>query len=123
MTDVEQFPILFERLKTFLIPVAENARVSADLPGVFMLETQFSEKFGREISIGGVKIQKNYVSFYLMPVYIYPDLLGGISEGLKKRMQGKSCFNFTQLDENLLYELSQLTEKGLQRYRDEGLLK
>ena len=123
MTDAAQFPILFERLKSFLSPVAENARVSADLPGVFMLETPFTEKFGREISIGGVKIQKNYVSFYLMPVYIYPELLEGISLGLQKRMQGKSCFNFKQVDETLLDELRQLTERGLQRYRDEGLLK
>ncbi len=53
---------------------------------------------------GAAVIKKNYVSFHLMPVYVHPDLLEGISDGLRKRMQGKSCFNFKALDEDTLAE-------------------
>ena len=122
MLDQSGFPEIFNRLKSLLTPYAEASIVSADLPDVYMLDAPFSERFGREVSIGGVKIRKNYVSYYLMPVYIYPDLLNDISPELKRRMQGKSCFNFTRFDENLFAELKQLTERGLRRYRDVGLL-
>jgi hypothetical protein len=48
------------------------------------------------------------VSYYLMPVYVDPCLLDGISENLKRRMQGKSCFNFTETDQPLFKELTRL---------------
>jgi len=52
-----------------------------------------------------------------MLVYIFPDLLAGISDRLRKRMQGKSCFNFTTLDDATIAELSQLTATGFERFR------
>ncbi len=39
-----------------------------------------------------------------------------ISPQLKKRMQGKSCFNFTQIDPALLDELARLTERGFKAF-------
>ena len=36
----------------------------------------------------------------------------------KKRMQGKSCFNFTTVDEVLFAELSQLTAAGFKRFKE-----
>jgi len=57
-----------------------------------------------------------------MPVYAFPDLLDGISPELKKRMQGKSCFNFTHVDEKLFKELEVLTEQGYERFKREGLI-
>ena len=60
---------------------------------------------GREVWFGAVGERKNYVSYHLMPVYAFPELLKKVSpelEGRKKRMQGKSCFNFNaiEVDEN-----------------------
>lgn len=43
-----------------------------------------------------------------------------ISPDLKKRMQGKSCFNFASPDEALFNELAALTEAGFQDYRKKG---
>jgi hypothetical protein len=51
-------------------------------------------------------------AFHLFPVYVFPDLLTGISPELKKRMHGKSCFNFTKVDEALFAELARLTAAG-----------
>lgn len=59
----------------------------------------------------------NFVSFYLMPVYMYPELLENISPGLRKHMQGKSCFNFTSVEPELFAELEQLARRGVERYR------
>jgi hypothetical protein len=71
---------------------------------------------------GSVKAQKNYVSFYLMPVYVFPDLLDNASPELKKRMQGKSCFNFKAANPALFSEIADLTKNGFERYQEEGLL-
>lgn len=116
------FPILFERLKAILSAYAPSLRVSDDLPGKYYLETGYSEKWKRPLFFGSTIVQKNYVSFYLMPVYMYPDLLVEVSPALKKRMQGKSCFNFKQVDEALLAELEALTQRGFARFEQEGLI-
>jgi len=54
------------------------------------LNAGYSEKYKQDIFFGGVQIKKNYLGFYLMPVYVNPKLLDGISTELKKSMQGKS---------------------------------
>jgi hypothetical protein len=36
---------------------------------------------------------------------MFPDLLKGISPELRKRMQGKTCWNFTKAEESLFAEL------------------
>jgi hypothetical protein len=74
------------------------------------------------VFFGAAQIKKNYVSYYLMPVYMFPDLLADLSPRLRKRMQGKSCFNFTTVEGGLLGELVQLTQQGAERFRQEGLL-
>lgn len=71
---------------------------------------------------GATRVMKNCVSYYLMPVYVFPALLKGISPGLKKRMQSKSCFNFNFVDEEVFSELARLTEKGFEKFREEKLM-
>jgi hypothetical protein len=68
--------------------------------------------------VAGTRIGKNYVSYYFMPVYGMPELLDGLSPELRRRMQGKACFNFTRVDETLLAELAVLTADGIARFRD-----
>jgi hypothetical protein len=48
---------------------------------------------------------------------MHPDLLDGISPALKKRMQGKSCFNFKSIEPALFDELSMLTQRSLVRIK------
>jgi hypothetical protein len=37
-------------------------------------------------------------------------------------MQGKSCFNFTRLDDALLTELGALTAAGFARFQEDGTI-
>jgi hypothetical protein len=60
----------------------------------------------------GMRTGKRYVSFYLMPVYARPELLDDLSPALRKRMQGKSCFNFATVDEPLMSELESLVQRS-----------
>ena len=79
--------------------------------------------WGREVWFGGVRTGKSCVSYHLMAVYAFPDLLDGLSPGLKRLMQGKSCFNFKEVDKKLFDELAGLTERSYRRFRKEKLIK
>ena len=65
---------------------------------------------------GAVRAGKAYVSYHLMPVYSSTVLAARISPALKKRMQGKSCFNFTKPDEALFADLAELTRAGAELF-------
>jgi hypothetical protein len=72
--------------------------------------------------IAWVEIGKGYVSFHLMPVYGCPKLLDDLSEKLRARMQGKSCFNFKVVDEALFEELERLTVRGFAAFAKAGFM-
>jgi hypothetical protein len=74
----------------------------------------------KPLFFASARVAKQYVSFHLMPVYVWPELLEGTSEQLRKRMQGKSCFNFKKPEPELFEELASLTRRGFERYRDTG---
>lgn len=114
-----EFPIVFESLKTILRPYAKELTVKTDKPDLYYLDAAYSEKWKKELFFASAQIKKNYVSFYLMPVYMFPDLLKNISPDLKKHMQGKSCFNFKKIEKSLFDELSQLTRQGFERMMKE----
>ena len=114
------FPIVFEELKSILKPYSENLTVKADTAETYYLDGPYSEKWKKELFFGSTQIKKNYVSFYLMPVYMYPELLEDVSPELKKRMQGKSCFNFKRVEPELFRELAELTRKGAERFKEEN---
>ncbi len=114
------FPTVFEELKNILKPYSRNLIVKADTPDTYYLDGPYSEKWKKEVFFGSAQIKKNYVSFYLMPVYMYPELLNDISPALKKRMQGKSCFNFKKVEPDLFKELETLTLRGVEKFKKEN---
>jgi hypothetical protein len=114
------FPIVFEQLKSILQPYAKNLTVKTDTPDTYYLDGPYSQKWKKELFFGSAQIKKNYVSFYLMPVYMYPELLTDISPELRKRMQGKSCFNFKKVEPGLFEELKDLTRKGVEKFKQEN---
>jgi hypothetical protein len=116
------FPVLFERLKGLLLPYAPRLAVKADAPDNFYLDSASLGPNGKPLFFGAAQIRKNYVSFHLMPVYIHPPLLEGISPALRRHMQGKSCFNFKQADEALLEELAQLTARSFAWMDSQGMI-
>ena len=118
----EDFQATFSTLKNLLRKYEKNLKVLSDQNDAYNLNAGFSNKFNKDIYFGGVQVKKNYVSFYLFPVYMNPELLVGISPELKKRMQGKSCFNFKVIDKDLLAELSKLTKKGFEYYKKEKMI-
>ena len=112
----------FNSIKSILKIYEKSLRVIADSNDNYCLNAGYDEKRKADIYFGGVQIKKNYVSFHLMPVYVNPNLLQNLSPELKKRMQGKSCFNFIVIEKKLITELSMLTKNGFELYKMNGML-
>ena len=74
------------------------------------------------IPVAWVKIGKGYVSYHLMGVSVDATLCDAMSPELKARMQGKTCFNFKTVDEELFAELDQLTGKSIAAFRKAGFI-
>jgi hypothetical protein len=110
------FEAVHARLREILMRHRGDLVVTKDGPGGVTLEVPGLE--GKPWGyVAGTRVGTSYVSFYLMPVYASPELGASISPGLAKRRQGKSCFNFTKVDEALLAELDSLTARGIPGFR------
>ncbi len=116
MTKQTDFTTTFSKLKALLQPYESKLIVVADTEDHYALETPHVMKNKHRVYFAGVKIGKAYVSYHLMPVYALEEVRDEISPELKKRMQGKSCFNFSEPNEKLFKELARLTKVGFKRF-------
>ena len=113
-------PEIFAALKSVLTPFADRLTVTVDtatsyglgMPG-YRYRDQPSTPFAQ------VKDGKSYVSFHLFPVYVMPDFVAGMPERLRRRMQGRSCFNFKTLEPELARDLQNLVAQAEPRFRAE----
>lgn len=117
------FPAVFAGLRAIVEPYAPEMEVNADTDVEYGLQTRWRRaKDGYPGHFAMVKVGKRYVSYHLMPVYGFPELQDDMSDALRSRMQGKSCFNFTAVDEALFTELATLTRRGYDAFAANGLL-
>ena len=117
-----QFRAVFGAIRGMLETLAPQLSVMIDKPGHYYLNTVSPSWRGKPLYFASVQIKKNYVSYHLFPVYMNPELLKSVSPALKKRMQGKACFNFAEPDMMLFTELAVLTTAGFREYDRKGLL-
>lgn len=120
MANQNDFPAVFACLKNIFAPFAPALSIKTDEPNNYVLISPKLDDKNKEIYFAALQIKKNYVSFHFMPVYTNPELLEHISPALKKRMQGKSCFNFVKIDDGQLTELADLTAQGFDLYKQKG---
>ncbi len=113
----------FDTLRATLEKHAAGLIVKADTPTFYSVDAGYSEKWKKQVWFGGVRLGKSYVSYHLIPVYACPELLARISPDLKKRMQGKSCFNFKSVSAAQARELSKLTGQCVRRFKKVGQFK
>jgi hypothetical protein len=114
------FAALRRVLETF---VGKDVKPQAAKPGDYHLEIPSILHRKKPIYFAGLRMGKNYVSFHLLSLYYNPDLIKSMSPALKKRMQGKACFNFTQVDPECFAELKRLAEAGLKKFKSEEFRK
>lgn len=119
MAKSESFDATFEALRGILERHAKRLTVVIDSPAEYQVASStLKDRTGRPLFLAAVQKKKSYVSYHLIPVYAKPALLKSMSPELRKRMQGKACFNFTTIDSSQLKELSALTKEGLAAMKD-----
>jgi hypothetical protein len=116
-----EFTAVFAALKPVMAKYAKHLSVKTDTPVEYTLVTKHASPFpqhkGQPMWFGSVRLGKAYVSLHLMPLYMNPGLTKTISPALKKRMQGKTCFNFkTDPAPESIAELDRLSEAALRQW-------
>jgi hypothetical protein len=115
----QDLDLAFQGLRKILKAYDKKLRIAKDGPGDYLSESKAIRYQGRPVMFAGIT-SKSYVALHLFPVYMFPDLLKGISPELKKRMQGKACWNFKKPEELLFAELGKLVEASFQRFAQFG---
>ena len=113
---------VFETLKGVLEKNTRGLAVKADTASEYdvvgKVASPFPQHKGQPMWLGAVRLGKAYVSYHLVPVYMNPALQKMISPELKKRMQGKACFNFkTEPEPAVLKELAALTKASVKDWK------
>jgi hypothetical protein len=116
------FEVVFTQLRGLLSSIESNLVVKADSSTKYSLDTPYSEKYQKEVFFGAAVILRNDVSYHLMPVYVFPELLADISPTLKKKLRGKSCFHFKTILDSELFELQTLTTACFEKFVRGGLI-
>ena len=123
--------IVFERLRTILRAHAGALRVSEDSPTRYCLEGRPGPATLRAwggtmkrpaLPVAWVEQRKAYVSFHHMALYARADAAPALSEALRARLRGKTCFAFTDRDEPLLAEVEALTARGMAGMKKAGFV-
>ena len=106
---VETLEPIFSDLRDRLLRSSAATTVALDEPGNLILKTPWLEPGKAEPAwFAALQLKKNYVSCHLMPLYALPSLRDEIAAELRRRMQGKSCFNFKKADPELFDRLEDL---------------
>ena len=113
----KDFTPVFAALKEILKPYEQHLRVLPYKPEFYALVTRQAVHKGKPVWFAAIRIGKNYVSYHFMPVYMNSAMQKRIPPELKKRMQGKACFNFAEVDPGLFRQLGDVTAAGFEGYR------
>ena len=130
MATLPELDAVFRRLKDVLSTHDGPLSVSDDTSTKYCLESAIGPATlkawgGRvrrpSIPVAWVEVGKAYVSYHLMGITV-PTVQNGMSKALKARMQGKTCFNFTSLDEATITELDRLTSSSIAAFKNSGFI-
>jgi hypothetical protein len=129
MSISSEFETVFDRLKTILQNHAGNFTVRPDTndsyglqgkPGPATLKLWGGKLKKPVMPVAWIEIGKTYVSYHIMGLYANTALQNGLSKELKARMQGKTCFNFKNINETVFKELEQMTVKAIDDFKKLG---
>jgi hypothetical protein len=121
MTDLKQIfdslkPLL-EKYRPVLAPKNETDRYF-DLWSFKNLVIEGRKR--KEVFFAGLIIQKGYVGFYFMPVYVEQDIRLLFAPELLKLLKGKSCFHIKTLTPELLGQIESALKTGFRLYQERG---
>ncbi len=119
----EAFREITTALIELLEPYGDRLDVVPESSWGYSMQSKKPAHTKQPLMFAAVRAGKAYVSYHLMPIYMNEPLKATISPALRKRMQGKACFNFKEMPESaLLEELRTLTEAGFRSFEAAGYI-
>lgn len=73
-----------------------------------------------DLQLAAAILQKDYVGFYLMCIYMSDGAKKKISPALLKLLRGKTCFHIKALDDGLRKDIDAALQAGIKGYRERG---
>ncbi|MGB8264719.1 MAG: hypothetical protein WCE44_00145 [Candidatus Velthaea sp.] len=122
MTKPRETSALVDALVALIDPYVDRLRLVPSSSMACYTETKGKSYKGSGMMFAAVRDGKAYTSYHFFPLYLWPEMIDELSPALRKRMQGKTCFNFRAVDTVLFAELRELTERGFERYEAAGYL-
>ncbi len=116
---------IFGEIKKMMLPYAKG---SLELKGgeggqVALISTKPVVIDGRKregLWFVSVLVQKGYVGFYYMPVYMNEAVRGQLSPGLLKCLKGKACFHIKKEDPVLFKQIKEALKIGYEDFKEKG---
>jgi hypothetical protein len=123
----KEFAEIFATLKPVFTKYVPKLVVKEDKPTEYTLVTKkpsiFPQHKGEPMWFGAIKIGKAYVSVHILALYMNPKLEANVTPELKKRMQGKACFNFkTPPEKSLIADLKKLMKAAIDDWAEKKWL-
>ncbi|HSB92050.1 MAG TPA: hypothetical protein VLC28_02990, partial [Flavitalea sp.] len=73
-----------------------------------------------ELCFSSLLIQKGYVGFYFMPVYVEPEMKAVLGAELLKTLKGKSCFHIMSRSPVIYAQIGEALKFGYQEWVKKG---
>jgi hypothetical protein len=73
-----------------------------------------------DLQMAAVILQKDFVGFYLMCIYMNDPEKKKLSPALLKLLKGKTCFHVKKLDDGLRKDIAAALVMGAKNYRERG---
>ena len=116
---------IFEEIKKLLMAYAKGNLVVRGGEGgqvavVNETELMIHGKKRKEFWFAAALVQKGYVGFYFMPVYVCEPRKNAIPNELMKTLKGKSCFHITKNDPLIMAQIKDALKLGYEDYKQRG---
>ena len=116
--------LIFDQLKPLLEDYRPPLAAKTENERYFDLwsfkELVIADRKRKEVFFAGLIIQKAYVGFYFMPVYVDQEIKSLFPLELLSLLKGKSCFHIKKLTPELLGQVRGALKAGFQMYQERG---
>jgi len=115
------FKEIFNRIKQVMKCFTPPFKVITDNEKSFEMvsdkEIVFMGRKRENVYFAATKIQKTFVGFHLMHIYAQPSEIDRLGKDLKKLLKGKSCFQIKKVNDDLLHQIKESLEQGIDCYK------
>jgi hypothetical protein len=113
---------IFDAIKTLMKPYEKGSlKAYGEKPGMYHLVSfkpiEVEGRKRNEVYFVSIMVQKGFVGFYYMPIYMNPNGAKLVKPELLKCLKGKACFHIKKNDPVLLEQIKEALENGYDVYK------